>query len=1149
MTPFDIEDEKGHKDMPLGAEKIGSLEKVLIRKDGTTFPAEVSSRVFYDRDRPTVLSSIRDITGRKEAERKLKESEAVQQMAHVGHWERDLSTGKVRWSDETYRIFGLRPQECKVDGPFLFQHIHPDDRARVEKAMRDAAEGIQPYDEIYRFVRPDGTIRWVHARAEVTRTPNGKPIRISGTMLDITERKRAEETLKRAKEEWERTFASVPDMVAIIDGKYSILRVNEAMARRLGRKSDECIGLRCYEAVHGTSEPPDFCPHSRTFKDGRQHIEEVREDRLGGYFVVSTTPLHDEQGQMIGTVHVAHDITERKKAEEALRESEKLMHRAQEIAHLGSWELDLLNNRLTWSDEVYRIFGLQPQEFTATYDAFLDAVHPDDRAAVDAAYSGSLYEGKDTYDIEHRVVRKSSGEVRIVQAKCGYIRDKTGRIVKSVGMVHDITDRKTAEEALKKAYDDLELRVQERTAELKRAYENLQAEVGERKRGEELLAAEKNLATALSGTSDLGYGLGLCLETAMIISGMDIGGIYLVSRYTGDIDLAVHRNLAEEWRAAVAHYGPDTYNARLVRAGKPIYTTFRELNLKEFKEPFRALAILPICHEGRAIACLNLGSKRFDEVLPPVRMALETIAAQVGSALIRIQAEQDNARLAAAVESATEPIVMTDPSWVILYVNPAFSRFTGYTSAEAIGREMRFLRLEQEDPVKYEKARQAAVERRPIQSQYSIRGKDGTALPVESEVFTVTGRSGEVSCFVVIYHDIAERLRLEEQHRQAQRMEALGTLAGGIAHDFNNVLAIIIGNAELALDDLEARARPRENINQIITASKRASDLIKQILAFSRKTEQARATFSLALLVKETLGLLRSSLPSTVKMKLNSRIKSGTMIGDPSQIQQVLMNLATNAAHAMREKGGTLSVGISNVTFRYAEKMPEPDMQPGRYMKLRVEDTGTGIAEDVRERMFEPFFTTKEVGQGTGMGLAVVYGIVRSHGGTISVESRPGHGSIFNVFLRRAKVRVKEEQGQAGVPPGGTERILFVDDEAAVVEMTSQELLRLGYDVTTAESGSEAWKIFGEEPERFDLVVTDQTMPDVTGMELAKRMLEIRKDMPIILITGYSEIVSPEKAQAVGISEFLLKPVVKVTLAETVRRVLDRKEPNKKTKI
>jgi len=280
----------------------------------------------------------------------------------------------------------------------------------------------------------------------------------------------------------------VPDLITILDNDHRVLQVNEAMARRLGLKPEECVGLSCHEAVHGTSGPPECCPHSRTLVDGREHVEELHVDRLGGDFLVTTTPLLDKEGERIGSVHIARDITERKRMEEGLRKSEERLKRAQEISHVGSWDLDLIKNELTWSDETYRIFGLQPQEFCATYEAFLEAVHPEDRALVDAAYSDSVREGKDLYEIEHRIVRKPRDEIRIVHEKCEHFRDAKGSIIRSVGMVHDITEQKLAEEVILRHVDELErfnkvsVGRELRMIELKKEVNELCDRVGERSR-------------------------------------------------------------------------------------------------------------------------------------------------------------------------------------------------------------------------------------------------------------------------------------------------------------------------------------------------------------------------------------------------------------------------------------------------------------------------------------------------------------------------------------------------------------------------------------------------------------------------------------------------------------------------------------------
>jgi two-component system cell cycle sensor histidine kinase/response regulator CckA len=823
---------------------------VLITKDGRELPIDDSGAPVRQANGSVsgVVLVFRDFTERRKAEERTKHLASFPELNPNPILEIS-STGEITFCNSaTERIlenFGLDKGACSVFLP-------PD----LDALLTALAEGKEA--SLYREVAVKDRV----FGQNVHLAPAFSVVRIYA--YDITERKRTEEALVRAKETWERTFASVPDLIAILDDQHRIVRVNEAMAARLGLKAEECIGVHCYEAVHGLSGPPDYCPHSRTIKDGRQHVAEVHEDRLGGDFVVSTTPLYDDQGKMIGTVHVAHDITKRKQAEEALRENQKQMSRAQELAHLGSWELDVVNNRLSWSDEVYRIFGLKPQEFTATYDAFLEAVHPDDRAAVDAVYSGSLREESDTYEIEHRVVRKSTGEVRIVHEKCEHVKDGSGRIIRSVGMVHDITERKRAEAALKKAREQLERRVEERTNDLRQAYDRL---------------------------------------------------------------------------------------------------------IEETKE----------------------------------------------------------------------------------------------------------------------------------------------------------------------------RERLEEQLRQAQKMEAIGTLAGGIAHDFNNILAAMIGFSELAMDDIPADAKAQRYLKRIFEAGIRGRELVRQILAFSRKTEGERKEISLTPLVKETHALLRSSLPTTIEMSLVITTSDDCVLAYPAQIQQVLMNLATNAAYAMRENGGQLTIELSSATLPQGG-LPEPDMQPGTYVKLTVKDTGTGMAEDVRQRIFEPFFTTKEQGKGTGMGLAVVYGVVKSHGGGITLQSKVGAGSTFEVFLPRApQPEAKKEETTTSVLPEGTERILFVDDEEMLVEMARGMLEGLGYRVTAAKNPTEAWNLFVEDPFRFDLVITDQTMPDVTGITLAEKMLGVRKEMPIILCTGYSEMVSAEKAKEVGICAFVMKPVVKKELAETIRGALDRR--------
>jgi signal transduction histidine kinase/BarA-like signal transduction histidine kinase len=386
-----------------------------------------------------------------------------------------------------------------------------------------------------------------------------------------------------------------------------------------------------------------------------------------------------------------------------------------------------------------------------------------------------------------------------------------------------------------------------------------------------------------------------------------------------------------------------------------------------------------------------------------------------------------------------------------------------------------------------------------------------------------------------------ERRRLEHQLRQSQKMEAIGTLAGGIAHDFNNVLAAIIGFSEMAAEWIPADSKAQHSLKRILEAGIRGRNLIKQILTFSRQSEQRKEPLQLSLVVEETLRFLRASLPSTIDISFNVASQPGLVLADVGQIQQVVLNLCTNAAHAMKEKGGAIAIDLSDFGFFTPGEAPHSLLEPGSYLKLSVSDTGDGIAGDIIDRIFDPFFTTKKPGEGTGLGLSVVLGIVESHGGAITVRSEPGKGSVFAVYLPRVvEARAEAPDGNEEAPTG-TERILFIDDEEAIAEMGEALLAGLGYEVITKTGSNDALELLKADPHRFDLVITDQTMPEMTGLELAKEILAIKADMPVIMCTGFSYLVDADKARAAGIKAFAMKPLTKREIAKTIRKVLDVK--------
>jgi PAS domain S-box-containing protein len=403
----------------------------------------------------------------------------------------------------------------------------------------------------------------------------------------------------------------------------------------------------------------------------------------------------------------------------------------------------------------------------------------------------------------------------------------------------------------------------------------------------------------------------------------------------------------------------------------------------------------------------------------------------------------------------------------------------------------------------------------------------------------VKERTAELSqAYEALQHETEERRKTEEQLRQAQKMEALGTMAGGIAHDFNNILAAVIGFTELLHDHVPEGGREARHTERVLEAALRGRDLVRQMLTFSRRTEQERKPLQLSSIVKESVRLLRASIPTTISIRTSVKSESGVILGDPVQIQQVLMNLATNAAYAMREKGGVLDIELSDFNISSSGRDPH-GVEPGLYMKLLVRDTGTGMAPDIIEKIFDPFFTTKGVGEGTGLGLSVVLGIVRQSNGYIFAESELGKGSVFTVYFPKIVGEFDTDATSDDALPTGSERILFVDDEEALVEMGEEILAELGYEVICRMSSRGALTLVQQDASRFDLVVTDQTMPEMTGIELAEAILTIRPDMPIIMCTGFSHLVNEESAREAGINAFVMKPLTKREIAKTVRRVLD----------
>ncbi|MBS3808693.1 MAG: PAS domain S-box protein, partial [Desulfobacterales bacterium] len=510
--------------------------------------------------------------------------------------------------------------------------------------------------------------------------------------------------------------------------------------------------------------------------------------------------------------------------------------------------------------------------------------------------------------------------------------------------------------------------------------------------------------------------------------------------------------------------------------------------------------------------------------------------------------KQSEEKYRTVLENMEEGYFEVDLAGNYTFYNAAMRNILGYPDEELKGVNYKHYMNEQTAEKIYKDYNWVYRTGKPYKAlDIELIRKDGSVCYVDASIYL--RRDSEINPigFKGMVRDVTERKqaeqereKLEAQLRQSQKMEAIGTLAGGIAHDFNNILSSVIGYTELSLDEAEKDSTLHRNLSQVLSAGNRAKDLVRQILALSRQEEQEVKPAPVIPLVKEALKMLRSTIPSSIEVRENIRSDQLIVNADPTQLHQVIVNLATNARQAMAEESGVLEVAVESVSFdKESISKKYVDMRPGNYVRITVSDTGGGISEQYLDKIFEPYFTTKEKGTGTGLGLSIVHGIVKRHSGHISVYSEPGRGTVFHVYLPLAAQGAESAPVQKeGTLPAGTESILLVDDEQPIVEMQQMMLESLGYRVASRTSAVEALEAFRSNPDKFDILITDMAMPNMSGDKLAVAVKEIRPDIPVILCTGFSQKLNVFK-DSPAIEHVLMKPVGKAEIAKAVRKILD----------
>ncbi len=505
----------------------------------------------------------------------------------------------------------------------------------------------------------------------------------------------------------------------------------------------------------------------------------------------------------------------------------------------------------------------------------------------------------------------------------------------------------------------------------------------------------------------------------------------------------------------------------------------------------------------------------------------------------RKQAENQLTKFATVIEQADEEVLITDPEGTIQYVNPSFEKNTGYTKNDVLGQKPSILKSEIHNSEFYKNLWTTILNKKIWKGTIHNKCKNDQLILHDMTITPILDSNKEISAFVSIRRDITDRAKIEQQMILSQKMEAMGALAGGIAHDFNNILSGIFGFANLAQSNLDDPEKAKAHIEQVTKGARRATELVQQILTFSRKTEFQKSSIKLYLIIKEAIKFLRSSIPSNIEIEENIICREAAL-ADPTQIHQIVMNLCTNAHHAMKETGGKLSITLEEIEVSKFQSIPDLGIAPGNYLRLEVSDTGSGMASETLSKIFEPYYTTKKIGEGTGLGLAVVLGIVEEHDGHIRAYSEIGKGSNFHIYFPILKNHTKtpEIEKKEETVEGGTEKIMVVDDEDSIKTSTQELLEDYGYKVNAFSNGTAAFKDFEKNPNKYDLIITDVTMPKMTGDELISSVLEIRNDIPVILCSGYSKDFAETKI--CQNTKYLQKPIDSQKLLILIRKILDK---------
>ncbi|MFO7749962.1 MAG: PAS domain S-box protein [Desulfobacteraceae bacterium] len=886
--------------------------------------------------------------------------------------------------------------------------------------------------------------------------------------------------IKAKNERREKLLSSLDTGLSIIEADFTISWANKKI-REMFPEADP-IGQVCHRFYELSHEPCEPCPTFQCFKSGRVHSLEKYNPAKDRWYGIISQPVKDSEGQVVSVLEGITDITERKEEEKKIQQERGFLKQLLETSPVAITLVDRDGHISMANSRAEEILGLERSNiFNRRYnDPQWDITDFEGNAYSEAQLPFQMVQKKagPVYGVEHAIVLPDGKKV-LLSINAAPVFDDESNFNGMISAIEDVTEQRKTEEALR-----------EKTLLLEQITDNM----------------------------------------FDMVSLADLEGTY---------------TFAGKSHERILGYTPEELVGKNVLDF--VHSDDFPGTLEKFKNFLRTGGIEKVEYRYKHKDNYYLWFETIGELLVNENQAPKEILFSTRDITERKRAEDE---LKQTLDATTDGIWTWNFKTNELFFSPKYYSMLGYEPDAFPATFENWIDLIHPDDQEGATATaREYLKTKPdfYENEFRVRTKDGDYRWLNASGKVVErDAKGNAVYMIGSHEDFTERKKTEEERlklgkriQQTQKMESIGSLAGGIAHDFNNILFPILGISELLIDDSEPGTPEHESLKGIMDAGKRGKNLVRQILAIGRQSEQQPIPVQIQTVLKEVMKLIRSTIPANVNITKDIRKECGAVKADPTQIHQIAMNLITNASHALEDDVGEISVKLKEVKLETEDFISE-NLEPGRYAVLTVSDTGCGIADDMIENIFDPYFTTKEQGKGTGLGLSVVHGIVKNYGGDIKVYSELEKGTSFHVYLpvvTRTKGIEKAEENRS--LPTGTERILVVDDEVPIIRLEEFLLRKLGYEVTSRTGSVDALEKFKMDPYAFDLVLTDMSMPNMTGEKLAREIISIRPEIPVILCTGFSERIDEQKAEAAGVKAFLMKPILNRVLAQTLRRVLD----------